>query len=340
MAKISIERNGSVFGPYSESQIQYYIEQNKVFLNDIARVDSSPSTTTLLKAMKLCSWKIPRTKSLWASFKKLGVDVIFPIREITSMSWLQERRFLLLATMGLLPLLILFITGGVITYIAIAIYFSALWGMVLFSFFKTPEVNLKTCCACYLSTAIFSTTILIMIHATGVLNAVKIWEDSPWFCLRFLGMFIVAGFPEEICKALIIFLLVRRKGVICVPQTIVLYGLFSGLGFGINEGVCYQLGVNRTQGVDTAYFLNVLRLTALPLLHAIWCGISSYFIAFSALFPLHRGGLLGIGILVPAILHALYNAVIGWGCLVPATIGIILLTIYLTNARIIKQKLM
>ena len=339
MAKISIERNGNVFGPYSQSQIQYYIEQNKVFLNDTARIDASPSTTTLAKAMKSCSWKIPHAKSPWKSFKKLGVDVIFPVGEITSMSWLQERRFLLLSTMGLLPLLILFITGGVITYIAIAIYFSALWGMVLFSFFKTPEVNLKTCCICYLSTAICSTTLLIIVHATGLLDIVTQMADSQWFCLRFVGMFLAAGLPEEICKALVIFLLVRRKGVICVPQTIVLYGLFSGLGFGINEGVCYQLGVNRTQGVDNAYFLNVLRLTALPLLHAIWCGMASYFIAFSVLFPLHRIGLMLLAILLPATLHALYNAVNGWGCLIPASVGIVLLTIYLTNARKVKQRL-
>ena len=44
MSKISIERNGNVFGPYTESQLAYYIENNKVLLNDIARIDSNPET--------------------------------------------------------------------------------------------------------------------------------------------------------------------------------------------------------------------------------------------------------------------------------------------------------
>ena len=51
MSKISIERNGNVFGPYTESQLAYYIENNKVLLNDIARIDSNPETMTLAKAM-------------------------------------------------------------------------------------------------------------------------------------------------------------------------------------------------------------------------------------------------------------------------------------------------
>ena len=38
-------------------------------------------------------------------------------------------------------------------------------------------------------------------------------------------------------------------------------------------------------------------------------------------------------------LYALYNAMNGWGCLIPASVGIVSLTIYLTNARKAKQRL-
>ena len=339
MAKISIERNGNVFGPYTESQLAYYIVNNKVLLNDIARIDSDPETMTVTKAMKKCKWRIPRTKNPLESFKKIGIDFIFPWNEIKSMHWLHERRFLLLALIGLLPLGILLLTDGAVAYIAIATYFSVLWGMFFFYIFKTDQVKLKECCRCFLVTALISTTILLIIHVSGLLVVARAMADSKQFFFRFIGMFFAAGIPEEICKAAVIFWLVRRKGVVCVPQTIVLYGLFSGLGFGINEGVCYQLGINREQGVDSAYFLNILRLTSLPFLHATWCGISSYFIAFAALVPMHRIGLWCIAILLPATIHALYNSMPHWTCLFPATLGVIIFTIYLTNAKNMKQKI-
>lgn len=83
--------------------------------------------------------------------------------------------------------------------------------------------------------------------------------------------------------------------------------MLSGLGFGIYEGVVYQLGVNRQQGVDTAYFLNVLRMTSLPFIHAIWAGISGYLIGFSMLHGRKRWTLRVMAILIPALLHATYN---------------------------------
>ena len=123
-----------------------------------------------------------------------------------------------------------------------------------------------------------------------------------------------------------------------MPQTLVLYGLFSGLGFGISEGILYQLGVNHEQGIDMAYFLNVLRLTSLPFLHAVWCGLASYFIAFATLFPMYRRSLWLIAIVIPAFIHALYNSMDRLA-LLPALAGVLLFTIYLSNSKALKQKL-
>lgn len=231
-----------------------------------------------------------------------------------------------------------FFSGGTITYIAIAAYFSVLWGMFFFFLFKTDQVQLKECVRCFCITAFVSTIVFLILHAFGVFTIASAMADSKSIFVRFIGMFFAAGLPEEFCKAVIIFWLVRRPGQICAPQTIVMYGLFSGLGFGINEGVCYQLGINREMGIDGAYFLNVLRLTSLPFLHASWCGIASYFIAFSALFPAYRRGLWVIAIVLPALIHAAYNSLGAFG-LIPALMGIIVFTVYLANAKNMKQKL-
>lgn len=86
-----------------------------------------------------------------------------------------------------------------------------------------------------------------------------------------------------LCKAAILFWLVKRPSQLLIPQTVVFYGMMSGLGFGIYEGVNYQMNLNRTQGIDQAYFLNIARLTSLPFLHAVWSGLVGYFISFAAL---------------------------------------------------------
>lgn len=145
---------------------------------------------------------------------------------------------------------------------------------------------------------------------------------------------------EELCKAAVILWLVRRPGSILMPQTVVFYGMISGLGFGIYEGVNYQQTVNRQQGVDTAYFLNVARLTSLPFLHAIWTGIAAYFIAFAGLVPKKRFGLWVIAIVTPAILHGFYN-LCGWNILGLSfgLLSVILLMTYLSNCLAFQQHL-
>ena len=116
----------------------------------------------------------------------------------------------------------------------------------------------------------------------------------------------------------------------------------SGIAFGVYEGVNYQLGPNFqmlleneiSEGYVFSYLSNIARLTSLPFLHAIWCGIASYFVAFAFLYPRFRIALYSLAILVPAIIHGLYDYL----CInVPFTlitipgvlIGVVLLMVYL-----------
>src|SRR5207244_1613397 len=56
------------------------------------------------------------------------------------------------------------------------------------------------------------------------------------------------------------------------------------------------------------YLLNLIRLTTLPFLHAIWTGTAGYFIGFAAAYPQRKRGLLLVAIGAPAFLHGSYNA--------------------------------
>jgi RsiW-degrading membrane proteinase PrsW (M82 family) len=114
----------------------------------------------------------------------------------------------------------------------------------------------------------------------------------------------------------------------------------SGIGFGVFEGVVYQLTVNTQLDYNSSFFMNIARLTCLPFLHSVWAGISAYFLAFSFLYPTNRYSLWFLAILIPAILHGLYDT-LGWTIpgLFVSYLGVTLLVIYLKNAKDFQSKI-
>lgn len=326
----TIVRNGQEFGPYTSQQIESFFQGGQALLNDLVRIDGGYQMYSLKEAYARCGIPLPTQESIRQTFSRIS-SVIFPTGDIVKCTWLHERRFLLLAAIGLIPLsLASFRITNEVMYIGIATYFTCLWGLFFYVYFRNSEARPRVCVGCTLFTAFIATTLVLLLHLTRVMYLFNVMSGSGFFPFRLIGMFLAAGLPEEIAKSLCIFWLANRPGKILQPKSIVLYGLFSGLGFGIKEGVNYQMGLNRTMGTDAAFFLNVLRLTSLPFLHAIWCGLSSYFVAFSSLFPKSRRSLLIIGILIPATLHALHNSV-GPFCLITDAFSVLLLTIYFSK---------
>ena len=250
-----------------------------------------------------------------ANLKSFDLHLIFPWKEVTSLRWVQDRKLIYLAAIGLGPAVALAVTGGQsLSYWAIAFYFSSLWALFFYYLFRTKQVETWLCFTCFFVTGVVSIAILLVIQHLPPWSFFYSMADSANLLTRSLGMLLGVAINEELCKAAVIFWLVRRPGSILMPQTVVFYGMISGLGFGIYEGVNYQQTVNREQGVDTAYFLNIARLTSLPFLHAVWTGIAAYFIAFAALVPTKRHGLWVVAIITPAVLHAFYN-ICGWNIL-------------------------
>jgi protease PrsW len=130
----------------------------------------------------------------------------------------------------------------------------------------------------------------------------------------------------------VLLFLVRRR-VLLPPQSMLFYGLMSGLGFGIYEGVGYQTGANLQTGSMGAYYLNnMLRLTSLPFLHAIWTGIAGYFIGFAYQYPRRKAGLLVIAIGLPALLHGLYDVAGNTIALLFALLSVLALYLYLAKS--------
>lgn len=237
--------------------------------------------------------------------------LLIPLDEIRSLRWIENRRLIAIAVIGLLPLFLLvgFAQSGEMraAYWGLALYVSVLWAIFFYYVFPAPQITLVKSALCFFVTGAISVSILLLLYRIPPLSWLGSLHSSENVLLRLLGFLAGVGVPEELCKAVVLFILLRR-GALLPPQALLFYGLMSGLGFGIYEGVGYQTGKNLTLRSGPEYYLaNVLRLTSLPFLHAIWTGIAGYFIAFAHQYPARKYGLLVIAIGVPAALHGFYN---------------------------------
>ena len=348
---ILIQRNGQQFGPYPDHVAHSYLATGQLLPQDLAKDASLPSSPwcPLDKLLLLTSPPPAASFNVFQNIagktlkdlKSFDLRLILPWKEISSLRWVQDRKLIYLALIGLAPAIVIAISGGAfLGYWAIAFYFSALWAIFFYYLFKTPQVKTPFCFICFFFTGIIAISVLLVIQRIPPWTLLYSLADSKDLLLRSLGFFFGVGINEELCKAAIIFWLVKRPGNILIPQTVVFYAMLSGLGFGIYEGVAYQQTINRAQGIDTAYFLNIARLTSLPFLHAMWTGIAGYFISFSALYPAKKYGLWVLAILIPASLHAIYD-IFGWNILGLGTglLSVILLVTYLSNCKQMQTQL-
>jgi RsiW-degrading membrane proteinase PrsW (M82 family) len=208
-----------------------------------------------------------------------------------------------------------------------------IWGIFFHSIFKTPQVKLKTTVTIFFLTQLVIFLSVDVLRLTAINPLYRLIESSS-FLPRLVGFIAGVGVFEEAVKALpLFFICYRAKGPI-LPQTAVFYGLISGIGFGVFEGVGYQLSVNAKLDYNNSFFLNIARLTSLPFLHAIWSGIAGYFVALSVLYPKSRQPLWVLAIAIPAMLHGLYDT-LGWSIpgLAISYIGVALLIVYLQKAK-------
>ena len=347
--KIIIQRNQENFGPYPLSLVEQYLQQGTLLLHDLAREENASSAAFVPLSQLLANAGIVRPSLVAANplslalqnLKSFDLRLLFPWQTISSFSWFTDRRLLYLAAVGLGPALALALAPGIWAgYWAVALYFSSLWAVFFYYLFKTNQVEPKICALCFFFTGLASIAVLLLLQQLPPWIFLYALAESKFIFTRLTGMLLGVGLNEELCKAAILFWVVCRPGKLLIPQTVVFYGMMSGLGFGIYEGVHYQLHINRAQGVDTAYLLNIARLTSLPFIHAVWTGLAGYFIGFAALYPQKRYGLWVVAIALPACFHAIYNT-FGWGLLGlgSALISVILLNTYLANVAQMQRQL-
>lgn len=318
------------------------MNQGQILLQDKAIEENGQVEITVRQALKKegLKTKIATNGNIWGQIKGFGAGLLLPKSAFSFKTFKNDKRLLLMSIVGLGPAFVIKFTGATyLTFYAIALYFSMIWGLFFFYVFKTDQVKTRTTVIIFFATQVIIFILVDVLRFTEI-NPLYQLTKSRFFLNRVVGFVFGVGVFEELIKAIPLFYLAARSKEPQQPQTIVFYGLISGIGFGVFEGVMYQITVNSKLGYNESFFMNIARLTSLPFLHAIWAGIAGYFISMSFLFPKNRQSLWVLSIAIPAVIHGLYD-VLGWSIpgLAICFIGVGLLVIYLQRAKDFQNKL-
>jgi RsiW-degrading membrane proteinase PrsW (M82 family) len=280
-----------------------------------------------------------------------AVQILVPVRSwLNDPGWRQGLR-LLVIPYALLPLvfLALFASSGNLTTPgwAYSLYIAPLWGVAFWLLIRPPEPYGKR-------------ELLIGI---GIVIWVMIWMSivtiniNSSLNLKTPGGALLVGFNEEITKALPI--LVAALGLLKLRQVKLdvrmwmFLGTIAGLTFGVREASQYTtLAIEHIAGAAVSHSANAAVTGALSFAyrvfvdgfqHAIWAGVSAFFIGIAVNYPRRRVPLILFGITIAAVLHALNDWYLSnfsspWPWIVLQAFSLLLFLGYTMSAASIERK--
>lgn len=229
---------------------------------------------------------------------------------------------------------------------AFALYFAGAWLLVLWISVRPPMVR---------------PLMLAEIAAIGlVLEApIAVWLERTLHAGtdNVVAATLTVGLPEEFAKALpvavLAAMLYRTAWASLTPKDYLFLGAVSGLAFGAAEAVEYvtrvipsDLTTAADQGASTAQVVlasivqGSWRFVTDPMSHAIWAGITGYFIGLAVRFPRYRVWLAGFGLLLTAVLHGVNDNVAGhFGWIIVIVVSVLLFVAYSQAGGVIEQDL-
>jgi RsiW-degrading membrane proteinase PrsW (M82 family) len=237
-------------------------------------------------------------------------ETLIPVK-----SWLHDRGWrqglrLLIIPYALLPLIFLqiFSTSNSLSSPgwAYSLYVAPLWLLTFWYLIRPPQIG-------KLEVVI---GIGIVIWTIVWLHVVTIYINDHFADTHNIGGSLVVGYNEEITKALpvliaaILVLQIRKQKL--DPRTWFLMGTVAGLTFGIVEQSIYTpaalIGIHGARSIseaDIGVLSFAFRVFVDGFQHAVWAGVSGFFIGIAINYRRRRIPLLLLGISIPAILHAL-----------------------------------
>jgi RsiW-degrading membrane proteinase PrsW (M82 family) len=149
----------------------------------------------------------------------------------------------------------------------------------------------------------------LMLFDMGAYAAVHPKAD---FGMAFIGFLLAAGLTEEVGKAVPVVWYIRR-GKHVNWRTACVWGLASGVGFGIAEGLFYS--ANQYNGIARGEFY-LIRFASCVTLHAVWTAAAAISLYrwrdwLQAEAPWNQlAAVVVMVLIVPIVLHGLYDALL------------------------------
>ena len=223
-----IIRNNKQYGPYDEGVVAEYVNQGSVVEHDVAKDAQTGETATVafFLSRKGIKTYVRHDGGVMRQLRKIGGDLIVPKESLVNREWMQDKRLLVLAIVGLFPTLMLLIPMPEIgVFYIMALYFSAIWGLFFYYFFKTPQVTLRTTITVFFLTHIF---VFVVWDIFGLVrfNPFYALTEAP-FPIDLLGFVFGVGLSEELAKMVPLLIILARAKEPLLPRTLVFYGLMA-----------------------------------------------------------------------------------------------------------------
>lgn len=350
MQRYEVMKEDTILGPFTIQEIAEFVRAGLILKRDYAYDVNFPDsfrTVDFFMKQNGVPVRIENKGDVFSQIKEIGQELIIPSSIFTKEPWEKDKKIFILSLVGLGLSAILSIAPFMnvfgIFYV-VALYFSVIWGLFFYYLFRTEQVKLSITIFLFFGTQaiiIFSYSIL----GVSELNPFEGLFESGNPYIALVSCILGIGVVEEFIKVMPIIIILYYSKYNILPQTAVFYGLMSGIAFGVFEGVEYQMGPNFQMLVENgveegylqAYLSNIARMTSLPFLHAVWCGIASYYISFAFLYPRYRIALYLLAVMIPAIIHGLYdflcfNVPLSFVTIPVVISGVVLLMVYLSKS--------
>jgi len=252
-------------------------------------------------------------------------EEIMPLDQANFMRFSRSFTFWGITLLGMIPLLIVTIDQSEAQLTLFALFFALVWGVIFKKFVVQDEGSWIWAIGSLFFTGIFGIWLLLFLYRYIVPDFYLDLADASNPVISLIGYVFQVGIWEELCKALPVILVLKYVNPTIDHRSLLVIGLFSGLGFAAFENLNYgtnaisstysltrDYGVGGlVSGVQSAMVITMLRSVSLVFCHAVWAGIFTYFIGLSGINKDRRGAFFVAGLLVAAILHGLYDWLAG-----------------------------
>ena len=258
--------------------------------------------------------------------------------------------FWAVVVLSVVPLMLVTLQDPVTQLTGFCLFFAGIWGVIFKKFIVEDSGGWVFPVAALFFTGVPGLAGLLHVF-TALPDSYNNLPEHPDAIYRLMGSIFHTGFWEEGLKILPVLAFIAFKKQSTNALSIVMVGVFSGLGFAAFENLGYaNMAVSRTMaltnqagadglvaGVQGAMVNVMLRSLSLIFNHAMWCGIFSYFVAVGWLTGKRKLALGLVGWSVAMLNHGFYN----WSTSIQATLpgiivafGFVLFYSYLTKLRL------